>query len=544
MLTRPPATRFLILAFLLSALLSATAAPLQRWVYCSQNLWVERNVDRLESIMRRAAKAGYTHILLADSKFGKLGDMDARYFRNVDRVKQAATELKLELVPALFGIGYSNDLLWHDPNLIEGLPARDAPLVVRDGAAAIEPDPDIAFPGGDFSDLRKWSWKDEAVASVEGAATVTDAKGRHCRIVQKLRVKPFRQYHISVRVRTRDWRGTPEVKVLAGKASLNHNHLGVRSTQDWTVHHVVFNSLDHSEVNVYFGCWDAGSGTLQWDDARIEEAAFLNLIRRDGAPLSIRRDDGRELVEGVDFEPLTDPRMGVKPWKGSYDIYHQPPALKLKTPLPDGTRLRASWFHAATVHNDQAMICPSEPRTLELLRDQARRMHAAWGARGYMMSHDEIRVLNWCDACQRRGLDAGEILAKNVRACVRILREVNSGGDIHVWSDMFDPHHNAHDNYYLVRGNLAGSWEGLDKDVVVLPWYFGKREATLKFFAERGNRQVIAGYYDQKPERIRDWLQAATPHAGILGVMYTTWQNNYDDLETFAEAVREFEAAR
>src|SRR5207249_5751226 len=66
-------------------------------------------------------------------------------------------------------------------------------------------------------------------------------------------------------------------------------------------------------------------------------------------------------------------------------------------------------------------------------------MHAAWGAKGYMMSHDEIRVLNWCDACQRRHLDAGALVADNVKTCIQILREINPGGHIYVWSDMFDP---------------------------------------------------------------------------------------------------------
>ena len=88
------------------------------------------------------------------------------------------------------------------------------------------------------------------------------------------------------------------------------------------------------------------------------------------------------------------------------------------------------------------------------------------------MSHDEIRVMNWCEACQQRNLDAGAMLADNVRACAQILREVNPGGDIYVWSDMFDPHHNARDNYYLVRGNLTNSWLGLDPGVMILAWNF------------------------------------------------------------------------
>src|SRR5262245_17708001 len=110
---------------------TASSAQMQRWLYCSQNRWVDKNIDELEALFRRAAKAGYTHILLTDSKFSKLGDMDARYFRNVERVKKLAAELKLKIVPALFSIGYSNDLLWHDPNLIEGLPVQEALFVVK-----------------------------------------------------------------------------------------------------------------------------------------------------------------------------------------------------------------------------------------------------------------------------------------------------------------------------------------------------------------------------------------------------------------------------
>ena len=71
---------------------------------------------------------------------------------------------------------------------------------------------------------------------------------------------------------------------------------------------------------------------------------------------------------------------------------------------------------------------------------------------------------------------SGALLADNVRACAAMLRQINPGGAIYVWSDMFDPNHNAVDKYYLVHGNLRGSWEGLDKDVIVVPWHFEKRK--------------------------------------------------------------------
>src|SRR5262249_20597660 len=151
-------------------------------------------------------------------------------------------------------IGFSNDLLFNDPNLIEALPVTNALLVVSNGVAQIQADPPVAFPGGDFSDLSVWSWKDSTVVADNGTARVTDPNGANARIVQQLTVKPFRQYHISVQVKATNFVVAPQVEVLGGDddLALNYNDLGVQPTQGWTTHHAVFNSLTNTTVNVYF----------------------------------------------------------------------------------------------------------------------------------------------------------------------------------------------------------------------------------------------------------------------------------------------------
>jgi L-arabinose isomerase len=108
---------------------------------------------------------------------------------------------------------------------------------------------------------------------------------------------------------------------------------------------------------------------------------------------------------------------------------------------------------------------------------------------------------------------------------------------------MFDPHHNARDGYYLCRTTLAGSWEGLDKSISIANWNFGHRDKSLAFFAERGHKQMIAGYYDDPnvEQRVDQWRQAARGTENIAAVMYTTWRGNYNDLERFAKAVRSAE---
>ena len=507
------------------------------WLYCPTNLLVDENLTKIDALFVRAERSGFSTVLLADSKFGKLADMDAHYFANIEKTKHIATTHHLRIVPTVFPVGYSNDILWNDPNLAEALPVRDALYAVNGGQARLQADPPVSLPGGDMTDLKRWSWKDDVVITDQGAALMRDPNGRNARLCQTLQVHPYRQYHLSVRVKTADFHGTPEIKVLAGDAALIFSDLGVQPTQDWTVHHAVFNSLSNAQVNLYLGCWNGGSGSLWWDDAIVEEVGLLNVVRRPGAPLIVREDKvgGRTLNEGPDYAPVIDARMGTVPWKGAYEVWHQSPTIACA--LPEGTRLRVSYFHTVTVNDGQVMICPSEPKTGALLHDQAKRLHAAWKADGYFMSHDEIRVLNWDESCSRRHLTPGQILADNVSSCTAILKELNPNGTIYVWSDMFDPGHNAHDKYYLVNGDLAGSWNGLSKDVVAVLWNHDQRDASVRWFSQRGHPLVIAGYYDAPVEQVRDWLAAIHNVDHVQGIMYTTWRDDYSQLERFAEVV-------
>ena len=111
---------------------------------------MDKNIDSLETLWRRAAAAGYTHVLLADSKFSRLGEMDARYFKNIDREAHRC-QLKMES-PALFSVGYRTTLSL-DVNLIEGPPVKDLPLAAGGPPASMIPTRHAAA----LSDLKKWS---------------------------------------------------------------------------------------------------------------------------------------------------------------------------------------------------------------------------------------------------------------------------------------------------------------------------------------------------------------------------------------------------
>lgn len=510
--------------FVISPSFAHAADKPDLWFYYPVNLLPEQNIDKLETLWRRAAAAGYNHVLLADSKFNRLPTMPKSYFHNCDRVKQIAKELHIQVVPAEFDIGYSNDLLSNDPNLAEGLPVKGTLFVVHDGQARCEADPKV--------ELKRPAFKDDDVKMASGVATVADHAG-NARFVYKLDVPQFRCYHVSVDIKTDHYTGQPEIHPIAGKRTLCWQTLHVKQTQDWTREDIIFDSLDNTAVNLYFGVWGEAKGTLQWRDWKIEEVGLLNVLRRDGAPCVVTTEDGKTLSEVRDYDRIEDPHMGNVPYAGEYQAWHEPPTIRTK--LPEGTRLRVSWYYPPIVYDGEVAACISETKTNQILTEQARWMRELWSADGYMMSFDEFRCSNWDESCAARKQTPGQMLAESARFCTKLVQPQEA----YTWNDMFDPFHNAVEGpYYLVNGPWLGSWEGLDKSVIVMNWNHGKRDQSLKFFADRGNRQILCGFYDNDLSQWQQWLDSSKKVPGVVGYMYTTWRNDYSKLEKFAQMSR------
>ena len=231
----------------------------ERWVYLPANFQVDEKAEEIARLIQRAGKAGYTHTLVADSKFSRLATVMPNYVPNVEKVKAAAKEAEVEIVPALFPVGYSNDMLFHDPNLAEGLPVKDAPYVVKGGEAKIQADPQASLPGGAMNDRSGWGSIDENIVAEDGTmhSGPTEANAR---IQRTVKVKPYRQYHVSARIRSKDFAGgIAEIKAIGkdGK-QLQWSYLKVQPDQDWTRHDVTFNSLASEEVR-FISAFGAGT---------------------------------------------------------------------------------------------------------------------------------------------------------------------------------------------------------------------------------------------------------------------------------------------
>jgi len=550
---------FTLVLFLFTTQYAAAAEPAyeRRWVYCSHNLLVEKNVDDLIAIIQRAEKAGYTGIMLADFKFNILGRMPEKYFKNVERVKKAAADAKLEIIPSLFPIGYSDGLLYHDPNLAEGVPVKNAPFLVKGKQAKLASKPP-AFQNGELEKSSKDRFTGFRFQDDPGVATFVDSEVRHggksscrmqdakgnCRLMQTIKVRPWACYRFSCWLKTKDLKPC-EFKLLAlptskGGRGLTFHEIHPKETEDWTQIEVVFNSLNESEVNLYLGVWGGLQGKLWIDDIKVEELELVNVLRRDACPLVVTSEDGTTVYEeGKDFQPVRDEQI-FKAQGGGYDFKHAGPVIKLPegSRIKDGDTLLVSWYHPIVVYGFQVAASLSDPKVFDLLRDQAKRVNNLFQPKTFFMAHDEIRVAGWCKQAEKSGRTPGQLLADNVSQCVKILKETNPKARIAVWSDMFDPNHNAVDQYYLVNGSLKGSWEGLPKDVIIANWNGGKGAASLKWFADRGHEQIIAGYYDGDLRNFQQWDEARKGIPHVTGFMYTTWQHRYNHLEEYGQALK------
>lgn len=532
----------------------------RRWVYLQTNLQVKENAAKAEELLKRAKAAGYNGVVLADFKHNVLDRVPDWYFDHARQFKKLADELKIEIIPTVAPFGYSDGLLAHDPNLAEGIPVREAPFVVKNGRAELASELVDPLPGGGFETHKNhlvagWSFQDGP-----GESSFVDTDEKHggqsslrwetpagkqeavnFRVSRVMKVAPWRQFHACVWIKTDDWQSASAVRLFAMGSDgreLSFSNLGVKRTQDWTRHDVVFNSLANEVIRIYCGTWGGRGGKLWMDDLTLEETAFVNLLRRDGCELTVVGENGAPYEEGRDFERLVDPKMGNVEYPGTYEVWHQPPTLTLTkgSRIREGERLLVNFSHTALIYDGQVVCCLAHPNVFEILEDQVSRVQKIYNAKTLFLSHDEIRLANWCGSCRKEGRDAGELLADNMRRCVEIVRKVSPDAELCVWSDMFDPYHNARKDFYLVNGDLAGSWEGLPEGMSLVNWNHGAAKESLPFFANRGHRQVLSGYYDSDARSIAGWLKQGEGLEGIDGAMYTTWQDDFSGLEAFADA--------
>lgn len=514
----------------------------------------DQDVQVLRQIIERAAKHGYNGAVLS-ANLDILCKQPPEYFRRLQEVKAFCEHNGLELIPSVFSIGYGGGVLSHNRNLAEGLPVKEALFIVREGRGLLLPDPPVRLVNGGFEELegnrfRGWNFHDEpGVVSFPDHQIVHSGKtsirmenfsaqpAGNARVMQEVKVHPYRCYRVSLWVRTEGLRPSNlfRILVLAGDRDLAPRQFDIPPSSDWRKVTLLFNSLGYDSVRLYAGVWGGREGKVWLDDVTLEEVGPINVLRRPGTPVTVRSEEGNVIYEeGKDYAPLVDPDFNF------YNVDREAPSLQILkgSCIREGQWLRVSWYHPMVIYQDQVTVCMAEPELYEIFDHEAQLLAKYLHPKRILLSMDEVRMGGTCKRCE--GKSMARLLGECVTKEVQILRKYNPKAQIYIWSDMLDPHHNAHSNYYLVQGDFTGSWNYVPKDLVIAVWGGEPRENSLRFFASRNFQTLIACYYDADTLKdVEDWLALARKTPQVRGLMYTTWLRRYDLLEEFGDLLNQ-----
>ena len=534
------------------------------WYYHHSYLTNDEAVQKSKALIDKAAAAGYTGAVFWDSSFNFMGNSNWS-FENEERMKevmQYARKKHLKSIATTAPFGYSNDVLSVDPNWAEAQRVVGSKFQVD--ASGKRLNFQNGFPGFNnhgFEEGKK-DWFDTndqgiglspAAHAGKAAAVVVDAPGNG-RFRQKVTLVPWRQYHLRLFYKSSNFSGGPMVEVLDAANFDKTRYIGypvANGSHDWTEMSISFNSQDSTSVYLYFGVWGGSKGSLWFDDVFLEESALVYVAHRPGTPFKVYdpADPRKVYRQGVDYNLPIDSDMQPQ-LPAFHNVYHLPPDFT----LPAGSQLKPGQIVAVDsysafpvpVTNEMAM-CLTEPAVYKWIDKNARAVKKALPSDGaVLLSYDELRQANSCFACRSKHMTAGQLLAWSVGQTVQIYHSALPGTPLFIWNDMFDPYHNAKDNYFYVEGDFAGSWKGLPADLSIMNWNLDHLKQSLTWFSGLdakqpvAYKQMIAGFYDKgdgSAEATKE-LKEAEGIPGVTGMMYTTYADNYSQLQNFAAAAK------
>lgn len=545
------------------------------WVQVGCNLHVSTSCAEAISVMERAALAGYTgvHFVPFKDHLIRTGEAIEADFENVSAVLSRAEQLGLDVMKDLGALGVGEGLLRSNPNLAEGIPATASYRVSSSGQTMQPASPESVVLNGDFEEwnganLSGWDWTDagmsqDSTVKYQGGSSLhidfSANAAENIRAGLQVSVEPFQQYVVSFRAKSEgvslaaNQFGVHVKESSLGGYSwrvwLSATDFVIEDGQDWTRYQFTFNSLAEldsegdglKDLVVYLGAWGVtgvDSGDLWLDDLSIVRTGLVNLIRREGAPLTavlVDENSTTALMEGEDFGYIEDPLMGRSGGlPGTYDRWHEPPVITIpaSSVLQVNQKVDVSYFAVERV--DGYSVAPSlcSDELLQVVDGHVEMLQTFYpSANHFLFGYDEIRQANWGADCDALGLSPGALLARHLQESVLRLHAQVESPRIYTWSDMLDPTHNAVDGYYLANGSFAESWVDLPSDLVIVNWRADSD--SFQHFEGLGLRQLVSGDGSNIVER----LAAAEGVSGIVGAHFVDWGSDYTALEWFASTV-------
>jgi len=554
----------------------------KRWIYFGGNITAaastaDANFNKLIELIHLAKAEGFNGIALSAGGSGSYVAMldpaatPANFYPNFALIVQAAKENGIELIP----VGGGPEVpVSAAPDLIEALPVIDTPFIVQDRRAV--PVGQSMISDNSFeNNSSAWGLFEEKIGNVvydlephTGSRSIkfsmASTSSKSARLFRELKnLQPHTAYRVSFWIKTENYHPDAAFRIQVtepsnqapmytnasaglgwGTTNGNWNASGnvLAATQGWTQYNLDFNTGNNTISYLYVGSWHVDQmpvGKVWLDDMDIKQIGLAHTIRRTPAslPVTVKSADGSiTYVESVD-----------------YVVGKESLSLPPQSTIGEGVLLRVSAYQSAqnmtSMWGTPASACYQ--KFFDIQKQYYDNIHNLFeGPQKFFLYYDENRVLNWDPACGN--ITAGKYLADMIKKHQETLLQAYPNLELYVWNDMFDPKMNAIPKYWAVNGDLSNSWEGLKPNTVIVNWSnesTAKRKASLEFFHGLGQKQMIAGYYDDdaiSTGNVHSWMDALAQAesngvTGVNGFMYTTWRGNagYAKVKEVAKYMRD-----
>ena len=110
----------------------------QQWNMVGADLSSDAGMNRLIALLKQSKDCGCTHVMMDEGGWMRNAE-NPEYLARVAKVKAAAADMQINIVPTVYAFAVATKYLKVDPNLSASLPVKDMPFVVT-GKVAV-PDP-------------------------------------------------------------------------------------------------------------------------------------------------------------------------------------------------------------------------------------------------------------------------------------------------------------------------------------------------------------------------------------------------------------------
>ena len=552
----------------------------------------------------------------------------------LQQIKSYAQARGVEIIPTFWTVG-GNAFLDQDATLVEGKLVEKAPMTLN-GAVG---ESDVVVAGENFNGTwsgvpNGWAKTDPSVELGDYVQRVAGVSGYSARVtLPKVNSSDGIQrvftgledgyYYVTCRVKL-NAKGQNDYAEMSISDGVNSAYADYKEGNDnyvagaWGVMTTEIIRVSSGELSVQLSGGGMVGAQFSFDDLEIhsirETTDFLP-IPRDGTPMSVFvKNSAGNYVEIPAYEKngtcnwrLPDGyaesfKFGYDEASDKYCFYAQfdknvkidgrvvyKAGVKYRSVqlvVPAGSRLEGAdkiyvdYYEpkANQYADDRYSVCLSEETLYEYFTATAATIQETLHPKTWFLGFDEVTIGGTCETCHSTGLTTAQIFGKSVARQSEIIKNtqgVDPNVQIVVWSDMFDPSHNATETPYQdVNGSLKDAVEYIPKDLIIACWYDGdttRRQETmtvdkvaehatytLKFFSDRGFRTISSSYYDwskgysssEMPPydldfNTRGWLTATVDSwnelSGVSGMFYLTWpesgKRDYDYLDSFAAAL-------